>query len=515
MQKSIRVLHNIFWGTVNRICHIVCPFIIRTTILYIMGTLYMGLDGLFVSILGILSLAELGVGSALTYAMYKPLAEGDDSQICALLQFYKKCYRIIGCVILAIGLALLPFLEFFIKGDYPEDTNIYALYLIYLSNSALSYFLYAYKSSLLTAMQRFDIVSNINSIIYIIQAVLQVGLLIATKNYYFYVLVMPVFTIIINLVTEWYSVKHYPHYKCCGTLPAEQQKAIMVNVKGIIFQKIGGVVLISVDSVVISAFLGLNLLAIYNNYYYVILALFSFMAIIMQSMIPSVGNSCATESREKSFENFRKFNFMYMWIAAWGSSFLLCLYQPFMNLWVGEELMLPFPYVVMFTTYFFVFKWMDMLHVYLEASGIWWQMRYVPLIAAVVNLSGNIILVHIIGLPGVILSTIISLLFVYNLGYLIIMLKYYFKKMDLLSSLIRKQLYYLLVTIISCFCAYWCIAHISLEGLYNIIARVCVCIIVPNIVMILFYSMLPEFKKAIQFAHNCLVIGNLSGKRNL
>ena len=511
MQKSIRVLHNIFWGTVNRICHIVCPFIIRTTILYIMGTLYMGLDGLFVSILGILSLAELGVGSALTYAMYKPLAEGDDSQICALLQFYKKCYRIIGCVILAIGLALLPFLEFFIKGDYPEDTNIYALYLIYLSNSALSYFLYAYKSSLLTAMQRFDIVSNINSIIYIIQAVLQVGLLITTKNYYFYVLVMPVFTIIINLVTEWYSVKHYPHYKCCGTLPAEQQKAIMVNVKGIIFQKIGGVVLTSVDSVVISAFLGLNLLAIYNNYYYVILALFSFMAIIMQSMIPSVGNSCATESREKNFENFRKFNFMYMWIAALGSSFLLCLYQPFMKLWVGEELMLPFPYVVMFTTYFFVFKWMDMLHVYLEASGIWWQTRYIPLIAAAFNLVVNILLVKMIGLPGVIISTIISILFIYNLGYLSAMLKLYFYKLDSLPYIILRQMYYLFVVIISCAVTYFMSVQFFLDDILCIPWRILVCALIPNVIMFALFYKLKEFKSSKNFCLN--IIRNFTGRK--
>ena len=504
MQKSIRVLHNIFWGTVNRICHIVCPFIIRTTILYIMGTLYMGLDGLFVSILGILSLAELGVGSALTYAMYKPLAEGDDSQICALLQFYKKCYRIIGCVILAIGLALLPFLEFFIKGDYPADTNIYVLYLIYLSNSALSYFLFAYKTSLLTAMQRFDIVSNINSVIYIVQAILQVSLLITTRNYYYYVLAMPVFTAIINLTTEWYSAKHYPQYKCDGTLPAEQQKAIMVNVKGIIFQKIGGVVLFSVDSVVISKFLGLKILAIYNNYYCIILALFSFSGILMSSMIPSVGNSCATETREKNFENFQKFNFMYMWIAAWGSSFLLCLYQPFMKLWVGEELMLTFPYVVMFTVYFFIFKWMDMLHVYLEASGIWWHTRYIPLIAAAVNLVMNVILVNVIGLSGVIISTIISVLFVYNLGYLIAMLKLYFYKLDNLSYIILRQIYYLFVAITSCVVAYFMSVQFFYSSIWHIPWRILICALVPHLIMCGFFYKLKEFQSSKKFCLNIM-----------
>ena len=476
-----------------------------------MGTLYMGLDGLFVSILGILSLTELGIGPAMTYAMYKPLAERDDKEVCALLQFYKKCYHIIGSVILCIGLAILPFLKFFIKGDYPSDTNIYILYLIYLSNSVLSYFLYAYKNSLLTAMQRYDIVSNINSIIYIVQIFLQVSLLLTTKNYYFYILVMPLFTIIINLVTEWYSVKHYPQYVCTGTLTAERQAEIMTNVKGIISQKIGAVVLFSVDNIVISTFLGLNVLAIYNNYYYVVLALFSFSDILLASMTPSVGNSCISESRDKNFLDFRKFNFMYMYITAWGSAFLLCLCQSFIKLWVGENLMLAFSYVVLFTAYFFFFKWMDMLYVYLQATGIWWQTRYIPLVASACNLIANIVLVNIIGLSGVIISTIISILFIYNLGYLIAMLKFYFNRMEYLSRIILRQIYYLLVATISCCITYFISSLLSTQGILSILWRVIVCLIIPNLVMCTLFYRLSEFKHSKIFWEN--VLHNLARKK--
>lgn len=511
MQKSMRVLNNIFWGVVNRFCHMLCPFIIRTVILYMMGTLYVGLDGLFLSILGLLSLAELGFGSALTYSMYKPLAEGDDQMVCALLRFYKKCYRIIGCVILAIGLALLPFIKYLIRGEYPADVNIYILYLAYLSNSAASYFLYAYKNSLLTAMQRYDIVNNINSIVYIIQSALQIAILLAFRNYYGYVVLMPIFTAITNLATERYSSKHYPQYQCRGILPASVQQDIMTNVKGIIFQKIGGVVLTSVDSIVISMFLGLNILAIYNNYYYIILALFSVSGTLMQSMIPTVGNSCVVESKDKNFGDFKKFNFMYMYIAAWGSSFLLCLYQPFMKLWVGEELMLTFPYVVMFTVYFFIYKWMDMLHVYTQATGIWWQTRYIPLIAAAVNLTFNIILVKIIGLPGVIISTIISILFIYNLGYLIAMLKLYFNKVNLLPRMILRQMYYLSVVVISSGLTYYIAALFGGEGVIGVIWRVVVCLTVPNIVMPLLFCRLAEFNAAKGFC--AAVLKNFIGRK--
>lgn len=511
MQKSIRVLHNIFWGVVNKFCRMLCPFIIRTIILYMMGTLYVGLDGLFISILGLLSLAELGFGSALTYSMYKPLAEGDDQTVCALLRFYKKCYRVIGCVILTIGLALLPFIKYFIRGEYPADVNIYILYLAYLSNSVVSYFLYAYKNSLLTAMQRCDVVNNINSAIYIAQSALQVVILLVFRNYYGYVVLMPIFTAITNLATERYSSKHYPQYQCKGILPSSVQESIMTNVRGIIFQKIGGVVLTSVDSIVISMFLGLNILAIYNNYYYIILALFSVSGTLMQSMIPTAGNSCVLESKDKNFEDFKKFNFMYMYITAWGSSFLLCLYQPFMKLWVGEGLMFTFPYVVMFTVYFFIFKWMDMLHVYTQATGIWWQTRYIPLIAAAVNLTFNIVLVKIIGLPGVIISTIISILFIYNLWYLIALLKYYFYKMDLLPRMILRQLYYLTVVVISSGLTYYVVVLCYAEGILGIVWRIFVCLTVPNIVMPLLFCKLAEFTAAKEFCS--AVLKNFIGRK--
>ena len=512
MQKSIRVLNNIFWGAVNRFCRIICPFITRTIILYIMGTLYAGLDGLFMSVLGLLSLAELGFGAALTYSMYKPLAEGNTQEVCALLQFYRKCYRIIGCVILGAGLALLPFLKYLIKGDYPADINIYILYLIYLSNTAASYFLYAYKSSLLIAVERYDIVNNINSAVYIIQFVFQICLLLALRNYYCYVAVMPVFTVITNLATERYASRHYPQYQCIGCLDSGIQRGIMANVKGLIYQKIGGVVLFSADNIVISTFLGLNILAVYNNYYYVILALFSLSGILMQSMIPTVGGTCAVSSKEKIFEDFRKFNFMYMYVAAWGSSFLLCLYQPFMDLWVGKALMLTFPYVIMLTVYFFIFKWMDMLHVYLQATGIWWQTRHIPLIAAAVNLIANIILVNIIGLSGVIISTIISVLFVYDLGYLILMLKLYFDKSKLLLRLIIRQMYYLIVVALSCATTYFVATVAELSLILSVAWRIAVCLIIPNIVMIMLFRHLPEYKTSRDF---CLSIVNNIRRRKI
>ena len=145
IQRSKNAKRNIIYGTINRLTSLIFPFIIRTVMIYYMGVEYVGLGGLFSSILSFLSLAELGIGTALVYSMYKPIATDDVDSICALLKLYRKLYFIIGCIIFSVGLALAPFLRFIISQDVPDDVNIYILYLIYLLNTVISYWFFGYK----------------------------------------------------------------------------------------------------------------------------------------------------------------------------------------------------------------------------------------------------------------------------------------------------------------------------------------------------------------------------------
>ena len=190
-----------------------------TTMIYyqsyscLLYTSYLGLNSLFTSILQVLSLSELGVGSAMVYSMYKPLAEKNHKKICALLNIYRKFYRIIGLIILLIGLLLMPFIKYFIKGSYPADINLYSLYAIYLVNTVLSYFLFAYKKSLWEANQQSSYDTLITTIVNICMYIIQIIILLLLKSYYFYILLLPFSTLVINLVrNEWIS-KMYPHYK--------------------------------------------------------------------------------------------------------------------------------------------------------------------------------------------------------------------------------------------------------------------------------------------------------------
>lgn len=486
MSRSKNATRNISWGIVNKCIGTLMPFLTRTVLIYKLGNEYIGLNSLFTSILGLLSLSELGIGTALIFSMYEPLEKNNTEKVCALMNLYKKCYSIIGFIVAAIGLILLPFLNIFIAGDVPANLNVYVLYIIYLINTVLSYWLFAYKKSLIIACQRVDIQSNVNTFILIFQNTLQFVLVLIFSNYYFYVLTLPLCTIIENIIISYIADKKYPQYRPMGSIKIKELSNIKKNIVGLLFQRIGNVVLSSADSIVISSFLGLSILGTYNNYFYVITALFGFSAIIQTSLKPIVGNSIVSETHKKNLNDFQKINFLYIWIISWATSALLCLYQPFIEIWVGKDSVLPFSIVILLVIYFFTYKWGDMLFVYQEAAGLWWKTRYVPIAAAALNLIINIILVNTIGLAGIPLSTIISVVLIYDLGYAKILFNEYFGR-KYFKSFALQQIKYLTVTVVTCIITYASCLIVSADVVGTLIARICICIIVPNLLLLIVY----------------------------
>ena len=498
MSRTENASRNIVWGVLSNVISLGLPFITRTVMIYTMGMRYVGLGSLFSSILQVLSFAELGIGGAIVFSMYKPIAEEDNDKVCALLNFYKKTYRIIGCAILAVGLTMMPFLKYLIAGDLPDGINLQVLFFIYLLNNVLGYFLFAYKQSLFTASQRTDMISKIGMVLQLFSGILQILALSLLHNYYAYAAVIPAITCLNNICIGILTDKYYPQYKCKGKIEKQELHSIEKNIGGMVFQKIGGIVLTSVDTIVISAFLGLTSLALYQNYYYIITALFGFLAVIMQSIIAGVGNSVASETLEKNYTDFKKFNFIYIWIVSWCTTCLLCLYQPFMQIWVGKDNMFGMEMVVLFALYFFVHKWCDMLYVYQEACGIWWETKFVPFIAAIVNLIINIILVKTIGLPGILISTIVSVIFVYDTGYAKVLFKTYFVSVDKgLKLYWCRQIRYILTASVACAITVMACSMFTIESaLLKLVLNVVICVIIPNTIFIIAWMRLPEFDYA-------------------
>ena len=496
MSRTKNVSRNITWGIFNKFVAIAFPFITRTVMIYTLGMYYVGLGSLFSSILTVMSFAELGIGSALVFSMYKPMAQGDEKKISALLNFYKMAYRRIGLVILFMGIIISPFLDYLVTGDIPSEINLQKLFFLYVLNNLLGYFLYTYKQSLFIASQRVDMISKIELVLQILSNVAQIAILLTIRDYYLYVLVLPVITLLNNLAIGVMADKAFPQYKCVGILEKNELMEIKKKVGGMLFQKIGNIVLTAADTIVISSFIGLKVLGIYNGYYYVIVAIAGFMGVIQQALIPSIGNSIVTDSEEKNLHDFKKFQLMYLWIVIWACSCLLCLYQPFIELWQSSINMLDDEIVYILVGYFFVHRMGDINWMYRESMGLWWEARLVPLVSSVVNLITNIILVQFIGLAGVLISTIISLAVVNFPWSSKVTFTYYFKSKNEWFKYMARTGFYFIVMLVVAFSTYQICLLVPVGGYVCLLVRGMICALAPNVLLVVINIKNPAFKPA-------------------
>lgn len=500
IERTKNASRNIAAGMILKILNIFMPFVMRTAMIYFMGVQYVGLNSLFTSILQVLNLVELGVGSAMVYSMYKPIAEDDTVTICALMKLYKIYYRVIGAVIAVIGLAITPFIPDLIEGDVPSDMNVYVLYLLNLAATVLSYWLFAYKNCLFQAHQRMDVTSKIMLVTYSIHYILQFSSIAFLKDYYAYVIAMLFTHALTNIVTAVVADKTYPDYKPAGDLDKEMTKGINQRVKDLFTSKIGTVIINSADTIVISAFLGLTALAIYQNYYFILTAVTGLVTIIFNACTAGIGNSIITETKEKNFNDLNKFTFIISWIAGVCTCCFLNLYQPFMKIWVKKEnLMLEFSAVICFCIYYFVYEINQLLNTYKDAGGIWHEDRFRPLVTALSNLVMNLIMVNIWGLYGVLLSTVFSMLLIGMPWLFHNLFSTLFLKEQLVPYLKNLAFYVVMVLIASVLSFAGCY-FINFGKWTTLILRVVVCVVVPNVFFLIVYRKRKEFKESVIIA---------------
>lgn len=495
MNRSRNATRNIIFGVILKIYQLVLPFAMRTIIMYELGVKYLGLNSLFTSILQVLNLAELGVGSAMVFSMYKPIAQEDSKTICALMRLYKLYYRAIGLVVFAAGMVLLPFIPKLIAGDVPDGINIYVLYLLNLMTTVFTYWLFAYKNSILQAHQRQDVVSKVTIITDTCKYILQIGMLFTFHNYYYYVCVLLLSQIFNNILTAIVSNKLYPQYQAEGKLPKESVQEINQKIKDLFTSKLGFTIVSSADTVVISAFLGLEALAIYQNYYYILNAVMGFVAIIYSSITAGVGNSMIVYDTEKNYRDYRIFTFLACWITAFCVSCFSGLFQPFMKLWMGKDLLLPYPLVILLCVYFWVYEYIMMASVYKDAGGIWHEDRFRPLLSGIANLSLNLLTVKYLGLYGIVLSTIISMVTISAPWITSNIFKLIFKRSA--KDYVVKLSYYLLTAVMATVVTNLVIRFIPGDGWIDFIIKTVVCIVLSNTVIALMLFKVSEFSDAI------------------
>ena len=377
----------------------------------------------------------------------------------------------------------MPFLERLIRGGYPGDINLYLLFGIFLFDTAVSYFLFSYRQCLLTAHQRNDIYSRIVIFVTTGEYLLQIAVLVLFRSYYAYILLRPAATILINLACGVITGRIYPQYRCRGSLRQEDRRIIREKISGLVVSKLTGITRDSFDSVFISAFLGLTAVAVYSNYYYICFAILLVQGILLGSISGGVGNSIAAESTQKNFQDFRKIGFLHNWLFSWCTACLLCLYQPFMELWVGQSMLASFPTMLIY----YVSCLGGVQGVYAQGNGLWWESRKFYMLEALANVILNWVLAKLLGIFGIMLASVLSRLCIGNVSSLYILFRHYFTEQSLGEEWLRR-LGNALITAAVCAVTYGLCRFFSPESLWlTLLARSCICVVVPNVLMWLVY----------------------------
>ena len=417
---------NIKAGIINKIILMAFPFVINYFINIYLGIEYLGVKSLFASILTVLNLSELGFSSAMVYHMYEPIANDNYVKINALLNLYNKVYKVIGMTITILGIFLMPLLPLLIKGGAPDNLNIYIVYIIELVNTSISYFLFGYRQSLLVAYQREDVISITGLVCQTGLKLLQILLLVFSKNYYYFILCTPFFTVLNNILIYVFTQKMFPFARCEGILNKADISSIKKLVTGTFIQKACDATRNSLDSICISAFIGLSLTAIYNNYYTIFSYVNLGLSVILSAITACVGNHLITKSKNDNFEEMEKIDFLYLGIHGFCTIMIASLIQPCMCLWMGEDMLLPLKTLILYSLYFYAGGIGKVRAVYYSAKGLWWEMRFRSIAETICNVILNIGLGYLYGLNGIIFATIISLLIVNFIWGNIILFKSYF-----------------------------------------------------------------------------------------
>lgn len=483
---------NLTAAIVGQLVAVPIGFVARLVFIRVLGAEYLGVNGLFTSILTMLSLVELGIGPAIIFSLYKPLAENDTKKVQAIMQLYKKAYTIIGIVIVVLGAVMTPFLSYLFK-DTPGINNLEIIYLLFVGNSAISYF-YAYKQNLIIADQRRYIVTIYRYAFFSILNLLQIIFLYATKNYIVFLIVQIACTLLQNLMAAKSADKLYPflRQKTVEHLDGETVREIKKNTGAMVSHKIGDIVTNSTDNIVISAMVGTVWVGLYSNYVLITIALNGIMGQFFSAITASIGNLGATSAKERLLAVFRKVQFVTFWIFGFSSICLFYIFNPFIAVWIGKAYWLSMDTVLLLTVLFYVQGMRRAVLTFREALGLYWYDRYNPLFQTVINIGVSVALAPKFGVSGVIVGTLVSLLttcfliepyFLYKKGFAAPFKLYYFR-----------YAVYTAATALAGVITGKGVGLVTGETLSALIGKFVVCLTVPNLIFFLLFCRTKEFQ---------------------
>ena len=482
--KSIRNVSVMF---VTQFVTLVLAFASRTIFIKTLGAEYLGLNGLFLNVLNALSLAEMGIGVAISYALYKPIAEGNREQIKSLLAFYRKCYFAVGAFVITAGCLFIPFLPYLIKGEIAVPVNINHVYLCFLANSAIGYF-FAHKRTIVDETQNKYMTNAIDFASKTVVSIVQIFILVKYQNYMAFLYAQIAGTLLASMAIYFLANKKFPYIKeTCKPLPAAEKKKIWSNISILFLHKIGGIAIFGTDFVIISAFIGITEVGIYSNYTLIINTVSAFVLLFIASADAGIGNAIATLSKDELYTVFKRISFLIFCISGISTVCLLNLLNPFIKLWIGEAYILPYSITLIISINFFLVQNRWLVLTFKQDAGIFRPDMYKPLIEIVFNLGLSIFLAHYYGILGVVIATLANTLLICVGVEAYIAHKHIFK----CNVWIYAKSY--LIQILALLAAF-AISFFINEFIHNFAIKCLVAILVSVFVYFLFFSRSMEFK---------------------
>lgn len=400
---------NMATGFLYQAVTLILSFVSRTVFIYTLGTEYLGLNGIFTDVLSLLSMADLGFSTAMSYSFYKPLAEHDEQKIASLVYFYNKIYNIIAAVVTVLGLACVPFLKYIVNTEQ-EIPHLTVYYLFSLANIVISY-LFVYKTTLMTADQKDYKIVNIRMWTTLLKTVLQIILLLTTANYMAYIAIGVIIQFVNNLIASAKTEKEYPYIKdknIAQKVDKEVAQGIFSNMKSVFIYKLSSTLFSATDNLIISSVIGTAAVGLYSNYLMLSNKLLLVEQIVFSALVASIGNVIAKDRPEKRLQVFQAMqsaSFIFCGIITTGFGLLV---NDVITIWLGTDFTFSTITVIAITLNTYFSCVLQPLWVYRDATGLYMKTKYVMLLGAILNIILSFVLGHIMGVAGIIFASAIA-----------------------------------------------------------------------------------------------------------
>lgn len=387
---------------------LVTAFIVRTVFIRLMGAEYTGINSLYSNILSLLSLADLGFSSVMSYELYGPLRDQDFDTVRALVALFRKIYLIVFLVVVAVGLVLVPFLPMIVTSDL-DEWHLCLYYLLYLTDSACSYMV-VHNRMVITADQKYYVTYALEVACKFVQYILQIVYLLLTHDFVGYLVIQIAMTIVYNLLVNAMTIRMYPYLqtRAVSQVTRETKDRIRKNVIATFVERISNTILNQTDSILISVMFSVVYVGYYSNYNLIVSYISSIIYLIAASVEASVGNLNAEGDYAASWRIYRQFDFAMSFINMTAVVVFSCVVQDFMRIWIGDEYVQSYLLVAALMATFYLQQQMFPVTIYRKTLGLFNMVKAAYLTMAVLNIILSIVLGSLIGVPGVIVATGLS-----------------------------------------------------------------------------------------------------------